>query len=131
MPVPGGVIIRDANKKIVGAMGVSGDTSDNDELAAVEAIKKAGLVKTLSGKGPFTVLAPTNAAFAKVPKATLNALAANLEVYRDVWQTMTQEQRQAFADAMDAIKSVAPELFAASIASFRSLSISAVAKPPW
>ena len=43
----------------------------------VSLIKKAGLVKTLSGKGPFTVLAPTNAAFAKVPKATLNALAAN------------------------------------------------------
>ena len=43
----------------------------------VSLIKKAGLVKTLSGKGPFTVLAPTNAAFAKVPKATLNALAAD------------------------------------------------------
>lgn len=43
----------------------------------VSLIKKAGLVKTLSGKGPFTVLAPTNAAFAKVPKATLDALAAD------------------------------------------------------
>ena len=43
----------------------------------VSLIKKAGLVKTLSGKGPFTVLAPTNAAFAKVPKATLNAIAAD------------------------------------------------------
>ena len=38
-------------------------------------MKKAGLVKVLSGKGPFTVFAPTNAAFAKVPKATLAALA--------------------------------------------------------
>ena len=43
----------------------------------VSLIKKAGLVKTLSGKGPFTVLAPTNAAFAKVPKATLNKIASN------------------------------------------------------
>ena len=43
----------------------------------VSLIKKAGLVKTLSGKGPFTVMAPTNAAFAKVPKATLNAIAAD------------------------------------------------------
>ncbi|MEI6690099.1 MAG: fasciclin domain-containing protein, partial [Thermoleophilia bacterium] len=43
----------------------------------VSLIKKAGLVKTLSGKGPFTVLAPTNAAFAKVPKATLNEIASN------------------------------------------------------
>jgi len=43
----------------------------------VSLIKKAGLVKTLSGMGPFTVLAPTNAAFAKVPKATLNKIASN------------------------------------------------------
>ena len=43
----------------------------------VSLIKKAGLVNTLSGKGPFTVLAPTNAAFAKVPKATLNKIASN------------------------------------------------------
>jgi uncharacterized surface protein with fasciclin (FAS1) repeats len=38
------------------------------------ALKAAGLDKTLAGKGPFTVFAPTNAAFAKVPKATLDAL---------------------------------------------------------
>ena len=44
VPVPGGVAIRDANKKIIGAVGVSGDTSDNDEAAAVAAITAAGLV---------------------------------------------------------------------------------------
>jgi uncharacterized surface protein with fasciclin (FAS1) repeats len=38
-------------------------------------VKKAGLAKTLQGKGPYTVFAPTDAAFAKVPKATLDALA--------------------------------------------------------
>jgi len=37
-------------------------------------LTKAGLVGTLEGKGPFTVFAPTDAAFAKVPKATLAAL---------------------------------------------------------
>jgi uncharacterized surface protein with fasciclin (FAS1) repeats len=37
--------------------------------------KLAGLAGTLAGKGPFTVFAPTDAAFAKVPKATLAALA--------------------------------------------------------
>ena len=37
--------------------------------------KQAGLAGTLAGKGPFTVFAPTDAAFAKVPKATLAALA--------------------------------------------------------
>lgn len=37
----------------------------------VAALKAADLVETLSGEGPFTVFAPTNAAFAKIPKATL------------------------------------------------------------
>ncbi len=40
----------------------------------VSLVKKAGLVGALSGKGPLTVFAPTDAAFAKVPKATLAAL---------------------------------------------------------
>ena len=43
----------------------------------VSLVKKAGLVGALSGKGPLTVFAPTDAAFAKVPKATLAALAAD------------------------------------------------------
>ena len=41
------------------------------------ALKAAGLDTTLAGKGPFTVFAPTNAAFAKIPKATLEALLKN------------------------------------------------------
>ncbi len=41
------------------------------------ALKAAGLDKTLAGTGPFTVFAPTNAAFAKIPKATLTALLKN------------------------------------------------------
>ncbi len=40
----------------------------------VSAVKAAGLVETLSGKGPFTVFAPDNDAFAKLPKATLTDL---------------------------------------------------------
>src|SRR5690348_18030183 len=43
----------------------------------VTAIQKAGLVETLKGKGPFTVFAPTDEAFAKIPKAQLNALLAD------------------------------------------------------
>jgi len=43
----------------------------------VAALKAAGLVETLSGKGPFTVFAPTNAAFAKIPKADLDKLLAD------------------------------------------------------
>ena len=40
----------------------------------VTAVQKAGLVETLKGKGPFTVFAPTDEAFAKIPKAQLDAL---------------------------------------------------------
>lgn len=47
-------------------------------------LKKAGLVGTLQGKGPFTVFAPTDAAFAKLPKATLAALAKNKAKLRSV-----------------------------------------------
>ena len=43
------------------------------------AVKAAGLVDTLAGEGPFTVFAPTNAAFAKVPKDALNSLLADKE----------------------------------------------------
>ncbi len=41
------------------------------------ALKAAGLIDTLKGPGPFTVFAPTDAAFAKVPKAQLDALLAD------------------------------------------------------
>ena len=47
-------------------------------------LQKAGLAGTLAGKGPFTVFAPTDAAFAKVPKATLAALAKNKAKLRAV-----------------------------------------------
>ena len=47
-------------------------------------LKRAGLAKTLQGKGPYTVFAPTDAAFAKVPKKTLNALAADKAKLRAV-----------------------------------------------
>ena len=44
VPVPGGVLIRNANSELIGAVGVTGDTSDNDELCAVAGIKAAGLI---------------------------------------------------------------------------------------
>lgn len=43
------------------------------------ALQAAGLVDTLKGPGPFTVFAPTDAAFAKIPQADLDALLANKE----------------------------------------------------
>ena len=48
--------------------------ASKDHTTLVAAIKAAGLVKTLSGKGPFTVFAPTNAAFAKLPAGTVESL---------------------------------------------------------
>ena len=44
IPVAGGVLIRNAEGLILGAIGISGDTSDNDERCALLAIAKAGLV---------------------------------------------------------------------------------------
>ncbi len=52
-------------------------SADPDLSTLVSLIKQAGLADALSGPGPFTVFAPTNEAFAKVPKATLDALAAD------------------------------------------------------
>lgn len=43
VPVPGGVLIRDVGGEIIGAVGISGDTSDNDEDAAIAGITAAGL----------------------------------------------------------------------------------------
>lgn len=43
VPNPGGVLIRDANNLIVGAVGISGDTGDNDEIIAIAGIEAAGL----------------------------------------------------------------------------------------
>jgi len=43
VPVPGGVLVRDDDDEIIGAVGVSGDISDNDELVAVAGIEAAGL----------------------------------------------------------------------------------------
>jgi uncharacterized surface protein with fasciclin (FAS1) repeats len=45
-----------------------------DHTTLVAAVKAAGLVDTLSGKGPFTVFAPTNAAFEKLPAGTVDTL---------------------------------------------------------
>jgi uncharacterized surface protein with fasciclin (FAS1) repeats len=48
--------------------------SNDDFSTLVAALKAAGLVETLSGEGPFTVFAPTNAAFEKLPDGTLDNL---------------------------------------------------------
>ncbi|MFM7322855.1 MAG: fasciclin domain-containing protein [Armatimonadota bacterium] len=56
-------------------VGIAAGNKDFSTL--VTAVKAAGLVEVLSGKGPFTVFAPTNAAFAKIPKEKLDAILAD------------------------------------------------------
>jgi uncharacterized surface protein with fasciclin (FAS1) repeats len=70
-----------ADTKMVGGapMYPSRDIIDNavnsrDHTTLVAAVKAAGLVDTLKGKGPFTVFAPTNEAFAKLPAGTVETL---------------------------------------------------------
>ena len=64
-PAPGGADIVDTA------------VSAGNFTTLVAAVKAAGLVETLKGDGPFTVFAPTDAAFAKIPEAQLNALLAD------------------------------------------------------
>lgn len=61
--------VKSPKGNIVGATMAS---KDHETLVA--AVKAAGLVDTLAGKGPFTVFAPTDAAFAKLPAGTLDTL---------------------------------------------------------
>jgi uncharacterized surface protein with fasciclin (FAS1) repeats len=58
-----------ANKNIV-----ENAVNSKDHTTLVAAVKAAGLVETLQGPGPFTVFAPTNAAFAKLPPGTVEML---------------------------------------------------------
>ena len=43
IPVPGGVLVRDGSGALLGAVGISGDSSDNDEAAAIAGVRAAGL----------------------------------------------------------------------------------------
>src|SRR6202789_4372387 len=53
---------------------VQNAVNSKDHTTLVAAVKAAGLVDTLEGPGPFTVFAPTNAAFAKLPAGTVDTL---------------------------------------------------------
>lgn len=67
-PMVGGAAMY-KNKNIV-----ENAANSKDHTTLVAAVKAAGLVETLSGKGPFTVFAPTNAAFDKLPAGTVDTL---------------------------------------------------------
>ena len=67
-PMVGGAAMYDTKTIVENAV------NSKDHTTLVAAVKAAGLVETLSGKGPFTVFAPTNAAFAKLPAGTVDTL---------------------------------------------------------
>lgn len=67
-PMVGGAAMFE-NKNII-----ENAVNSADHTTLVAAVKAAGLVDTLSGKGPFTVFAPTNEAFAKLPAGTVENL---------------------------------------------------------
>jgi uncharacterized surface protein with fasciclin (FAS1) repeats len=84
-----------SDKTIVGVA-----ASDPQFSTLVGLVQKAGLADTLS-KGSYTVFAPTNAAFAKVPKATLAALAENPDQLRAVLTYHVAAGRLAAAKVVD------------------------------
>jgi len=67
-PMVGGAAMYPAKNIIENAV------NSQDHTTLVAAVKAAGLVDTLSGPGPFTVFAPTNEAFAKLPAGTVDTL---------------------------------------------------------
>ncbi|MCV0427162.1 MAG: heme-binding protein [Roseibium sp.] len=52
IPVPGGVLVRNADNITIGAVGISGDTSDKDEYCAIEAIRISGLLSEPAEPAP-------------------------------------------------------------------------------
>lgn len=79
MAVPAGVASAAPQKDIVETAAAAPQFS-----TLVSLVEDAGLAGALSGKAKLTVFAPTDAAFAKVPKKTLNALAADRKLLRKV-----------------------------------------------
>src|SRR5258708_9661137 len=69
--------------------------NSDDHTTLVAAVKAAGLVDTLEGPGPFTVFAPTNAAFAKLPPGTVNSL-LKPEMKAKLTGVLTYHGRDAF-----------------------------------
>jgi uncharacterized surface protein with fasciclin (FAS1) repeats len=67
-PMVGGAAMYKSRNIVENAM------NSKDHTTLVAAVKAAGLVETLKGKGPFTVFAPTNAAFDKLPAGTVETL---------------------------------------------------------
>ena len=80
--------------------------NSKDHTTLVAAVKAAGLVETLQGKGPFTVFAPTNAAFNKLPKGIVETLLKpeNLKTLQTILTYHVVAGKMNAADIAKAIK---------------------------
>ncbi len=85
---------------------VENAVNSKDHTTLVAAVTAAGLVDTLSGPGPFTVFAPTNAAFAKLPAGTVETLVKpeNKATLTSILTYHVVAGRVTAADVMKAIK---------------------------
>ena len=85
---------------------VENAVNSKDHTTLVAAVKAADLVETLSGKGPFTVFAPTNAAFDKLPKGTVETLLKpeNKEMLQTILKYHVAAGKWSAKDIIDAIK---------------------------
>ncbi|MDO6489933.1 MULTISPECIES: fasciclin domain-containing protein [unclassified Cellulophaga] len=85
---------------------VSNAVNSKDHTTLVAAVKAADLVKTLQGEGPFTVFAPTNMAFEKLPKGTVETLLMpeNKATLQKVLTYHVVAGKYSAADIMKAIK---------------------------
>ncbi|GAB3993501.1 fasciclin domain-containing protein [Spirosoma daeguense] len=85
---------------------VENAVNSKDHTTLVAAVKAAGLVETLSGPGPFTVFAPTNKAFEKLPKGTVETLVKpeNKQTLTGILTYHVVSGRMSAEDLMKAIK---------------------------
>lgn len=81
--------------------------SNNPELTTlVQAVTEAGLVDTLNGEGPFTIFAPVNSAFAKIPAADLEAVLADKELLSSILTLHVVPGEQLDSEALAEVDSV-------------------------
>jgi uncharacterized surface protein with fasciclin (FAS1) repeats len=73
-PAPSSGPTPDATQISAGKSVIENASNSPDHTTLVAAVKSAGLAETLSGPGPFTVFAPTNAGFGRLPPGTVDAL---------------------------------------------------------
>lgn len=85
---------------------VENAVNSKDHTTLVAAVKAAGLVETLQSKGPFTVFAPTNSAFNKLPKGTVETLLKpeNLKLLQTILTYHVVAGKMSSTDIVAAIK---------------------------